>query len=429
MKLSSHPSLLLGLALCAGAFAQPVPVSLFSPEPGRFELRRAGAPFYVRGAGGTSRLDLLAASGANSVRTWDPEQTAAVIDQADRLGLTVCVGLWVAHERGGFNYDDATAVRAQIERLCDAVDRFKNKPALLLWGVGNEVEAELKNPKAWDTIEAVAAYIKRVDPHHPVMTVIAHPGPGIGAEIRKRCPSVDILGSNSYGPVRVLAHDLAASGWSGPYLVTEWGTTGSWEVPRTPWGAQIEPTSAEKAELFATRYRVIVADVAHCLGSYAFIWGQKQEVTPTWFGLFDESGRAEDATEVLARAWSGHAVPELAPRVGPLALNGQPATAGVRVAPGARVHAECALLRGAADAVRLRWELLPESSDKGVGGAAERRPASLPLPPQGEGPIDGRCAAEFPAPEQPGPYRLFVYADGPGRTVAHANFPFLVERP
>ena len=96
------------------------------------------------------------------------------------------------------------------------------------------------------------------------------------------------------------------------------------------------------------------------------------------------------------------------------------------MASGARIRAECALLRGPAAAVRLRWELLPESSDKGVGGAREKRPASLPLPPQSEHAVDGRCVAEFPAPEQPGPYRLFVHVDGPGSTVAHANFPFLV---
>lgn len=424
----------LVFALLAGAFASvaaaaPITVSLESPEPGRYEFRRAGVPFYVRGAGGMTRLDLLAASGANSVRTWDPDQTAVVIDEAARRGLTVCAGLWVAHERSGFNYDDEVAVRAQIERLCRAVDRFKDKPALLLWGVGNEVESGARNPKVWDTIEAVAAYIKRVDPHHPVITVIAHPNPGVGTMIRTRCPSVDLVGSNSYGPVLKLAHDLAASGWTGPYLVTEWGTTGSWEVPRTPWGAEIEPTSGEKADLFAMRYRAITADTAHCLGSYAFIWGQKQEATPTWFGLFDETGRAEEATEVLATAWSGKPAPGRAPRVGALRLNGEPASAGVRVAPGARVRAEADLLRGAPGELLVRWELLAESTQRGVGGSPEVRPESLRLPKQAKRPVDGRCTAEFVAPERAGAYRLFVYVDGPGSTVAHANIPFLVAAP
>ncbi len=37
---------------------------------------------------GGSRLDLLAAAGANSVRTWGHEQTEKIIDEAGRLGLT-----------------------------------------------------------------------------------------------------------------------------------------------------------------------------------------------------------------------------------------------------------------------------------------------------------------------------------------------------
>ncbi|HLP02481.1 MAG TPA: glycoside hydrolase family 2 TIM barrel-domain containing protein [Opitutaceae bacterium] len=428
MKITLCAALLAGAFAGAVAPAAPITVSLHSPEPGRYELRRAGAPFYVRGAGGMARLDLLAAAGANSVRTWDPDQTARIIDEAGRRGLTVCAGLWVQHERSSFNYDDEVAVRAQIEQLCRAVDRFKDKPALLLWGVGNEVESGAHNPKVWDTIEAVAAYIKRVDPHHPVMTVIAHPNPGVGTMIRTRCPSVDLVGSNSYGPILKLAHDLAASGWSGPYLVTEWGTTGSWEVPRTPWGAEIEPTSGEKAELFAVRYGAITS-AEHCLGSYAFLWGQKQEATPTWFGLFDETGRAEEATEVLAGLWSGKPAPALAPRVGALRLNGQPPSVGVRLVPGARVRAESDLLRGTPGELRVRWELLPESTQRGVGGSPEVRPESLRFPRQAKRPVDGRCVAEFTAPKRPGAYRLFVYVDGPGSTVAHANIPFLVAAP
>ena len=37
--------------------------------------------------------------------------------------------------------------------------------------------------------------------------------------------------------------------------------------------------------------RAIAAD-PRCLGSLAFLWGQKQETTETWFNLFTEQGRA-----------------------------------------------------------------------------------------------------------------------------------------
>ncbi|MFT3829360.1 MAG: glycoside hydrolase family 2 TIM barrel-domain containing protein [Opitutaceae bacterium] len=419
----------LALALAAVALAAPVSVSIQSPEPGRFELHRAGRPYYVRGAGVDGHLDELVAAGGNSIRTWGAEQATKVIDDAGRRGLTVCAGLWIEHERGGFDYDNAVAVRAQVDRLCRTVDRLKDKPALLLWGVGNEVEFQSRNPKVWETIEAVAAYIKRVDPHHPVMTVITHPRPAIVAEIRRRCPSIDILGCNSYAGLRVLAADVRACGWTGPYLVTEWGTDGSWEVAKTPWGAEIEPTSAEKAALFAARYRAIAADRERCLGSYAFLWGQKQEATPTWFGLFTEDGRASEAVEVLAAAWSERPLETKTPQVGPLTLNGALAQAGVTLAPGAVAKVEGSILRGASAGLRVRWELLPERRHKGAGGDPEKRPKALRLPPQETAPSGERCVAEFAAPRKPGAYRIFVYIEGPHSTVAHANLPFLVVAP
>ena len=68
------------------------------------------------------------------------------------------------------------------------------------------------------------------------------------------------------------------------YMVTEWGY-GYWESPMTNWGVAIEATSKEKLNsvLWLTRQ---LNECSLCLGSYAFLWGYKQEQTPTWYGLF-----------------------------------------------------------------------------------------------------------------------------------------------
>lgn len=414
--------LILMLALGLPAGAAPVKVEL-RRSGDRWDLLRAGEPYRVAGAGGVDHLDRLAAAGANSLRTWGTDQTEKVIDEAGRRGLTVTAGLWIEHERNGFNYDDPVAVAAQIQRHCAAVDRFKDHPALLLWSVGNEVETNATNPKVWDTIEAVAAYIKRVDPAHPVMVVTAHVSPEVVAAIKARCPSVDLLGCNSYQGLLVLAADVRRSGWTGPYLVTEWGSDGNWEVAKTPWGAEVEPTSTEKAFQFALRYPLILRDGDRCLGSYAFYWGQKQETTPTWFNLFTEAGAETEAVEVLQALWSGGRTPLLAPRITPLRINGAPATAGLKVAPGASLRAEFALARGEPADLRVHWELALESSDKRIGGDRETRPESYALP----APTGDLRALEFTAPGVRGAYRLFLTVTGPGNRAATANFPLLVQ--
>jgi len=423
--LVTRPGLLLmltGLALVSVAAAVPVKVEL-RQTGGRWELLRAGQPYRIAGAGGVDRLDRLAEAGANSLRTWGTDQTELVLDEAGRRGLTVTAGLWIEHERNGFNYDDPVAVAEQIRRHCAAVDRFKDHPALLLWSVGNEVETNARNPKVWDTIEAVAAYIKRVDPAHPVMVVTAHVTPAAVAAIKERCPSVDLLGCNAYQGLFVLADHVRRAGWTGPYLVTEWGSDGSWEVAKTPWGAELEPTSTEKAFQFALRYPLILRDADRCLGSYVFYWGQKQETTPTWFNLFTEAGAETEAVEVLHSLWSGGRTPQLAPRITPLRINGAPATAGLKVAPAAPLRAEFALARGEPAELRVHWELAPESSDKRIGGDREIRPGSYALP----APTGDLRQLEFTAPTVRGAYRLFLTVTGPGNRAATANFPFLVE--
>ena len=423
MKTKIIYSAILGLGLLTGAGAQPVRVELKETAAG-FELRRAGEPFFVRGAGGVQHLERLAASGANSVRTWGTDQTEEVIDRAQKAGLTVCAGLWIEHERNGFNYDDLVAVQAQIARHKLAVDQYKNHPALLLWSVGNEVEARSTNPKVWDTIEAVAAYIKKVDPNHPVMVATAHISAAVVAQIRQRCPSIDLLGCNSYGGLKVLAQDVRKSGWPGAYLVSEWGSDGNWEVDKTPWGAEIELTSTEKAFQYALRYPLILMDIQCCLGSYAFYWGQKQETTPTWFNLFLEDGAETEAIEVLQFLWCARSPAVAAPRITPLRLNGVGAAAGLRVAAGEPVQAGFALARGEPGEVQVKWTLQPESRDKRFGGDHEQQPRDLKLPAIAA--TADQTRLNFPAPAQTGAYRLYVTVYGPGGKAATANFPFLV---
>jgi len=73
------------------------------------------------------------------------------------------------------------------------------------------------------------------------------------------------------------------------------------------------------------------------------------------------------------------------------------------------------------DSIKYRWEILPESTDLGMGGDYESRPQTL-LSMEVE-----QAEIEVNAPTFPGPYRLFVYATDEGARSATANIPFFVE--
>ena len=71
---------------------------------------RGGKPYYVNGAGGSVHMDQIVALGGNSLRTWGLEDAVRILDDAQKHGLTVMMGLWLQHERHGFDYSNADRV-------------------------------------------------------------------------------------------------------------------------------------------------------------------------------------------------------------------------------------------------------------------------------------------------------------------------------
>ena len=79
--------------------------------------------------------------------------------------ITVTVGFWLGHERHGFDYSDKAQVAAQLESAREMVLKYKDHPALLMWGVGNEMEGfdDGNNPAIWKAVNDVAAMIKHLE--------------------------------------------------------------------------------------------------------------------------------------------------------------------------------------------------------------------------------------------------------------------------
>ncbi len=424
------PTVLCGLVACGTAAVerpamQPTPVRIQS-EAGRYQLLVGGRPFYVQGAGmALAKAQPLAAAGANAVRTWSTESAPQVLDQAWAKGLYVAMGLEVARERHGFDYNDPQAVQRQLMAVQAEVLKYKDHPALMIWIIGNELNLDSSNPKVWDAVNGISKMIHALDPYHPTMSTLA----GISREslqqISARAPDLDLLGFQMYADIVNLPRYLRAYGWQRPYLVTEWGATGHWEVAKTAWGAPIEDDSSTKANLYRQRYATAIQpDTRQCLGSFVFLWGQKQERTPTWYGMFLETGEKTAAVDVMHTLWKGAPPANQSPRVQSAWLDGKTAHQNIRLGAGQPVTAKLAADDPDRDALRYAWEITEESRDLRTGGDKESRPAAL------AGLIHNPQQAEITltAPDRPGAYRLFGYAyDGKG-AAAHVNLPFWVER-
>ncbi len=404
----------------------PIKVEIEKTENG-YRLLRGGEPYTVRGAGMVrDDIERFAAAGGNSIRNWSTLQsgqdTRELLDAAHANGVSVALGLPMWAERHGFDYDDEAAVAEQLARVREEVLKYRDHPAVLVWVIGNELNHSYSNPRVYDAVNDVAEMIRELDPYHPTTTPMSGFKPDVIAEITARAPSLDFISFQMYGSLFRFPERLAETGFDKPFMVTEWGTIGYWETAKTDWGTSVEVHSSDKADTFRRGYRDILAPLdGQLLGSYAFYWGQKQERTPTWFGMLTEDGNLTEAVDVMQHAWTGEWPENRTPRVEAMLLDGKTATDSVTLAPGETYEAVFEVRDPDGGAVTYRWELKPESTATTGGGDYEEPLTNL------EGFIaDSSAAATTLTAPAPGKYRLFAYAYDEQRHVAHANIPFLV---
>ncbi|HLX94309.1 MAG TPA: glycoside hydrolase family 2 TIM barrel-domain containing protein [Verrucomicrobiae bacterium] len=427
---------LLAGALATGSCPAQSTVKPMGPDPARVEVRCVDGhwqlyvdhePFYIKGAGiEFGPIEKLKECGGNSFRTWSTDNGRdsgeTVLNRALTNGLYVAMGLDVDHERRGFDYNDTNAVARQFALLTGQVRQYKDHPALLIWVIGNELNFE-KNPKVWDAVNDLSRAIHRIDPNHPTTTTLAGFDPETVNLVKTRAPDLDFISFQMYRDIINLPQYLKQAGWDKPYLVSEWGATGHWECPKTAWGAPIEDNSTIKAGLYQMRFeKVIASDQKLCLGSYVFFWGQKQERTPTWYGMFLKTGEETAAIDTMQYFWTGAWPAHRSPSLEGMWLDGKTAYQNVRLKPGQAYAARVQASDPDHNPLTYSWEVMKESKERKVGGDVESIPEKVP------GGIAGPQKSEvtLEAPSEPGAYRLYVYAfDGKGRA-GYANIPFYV---
>jgi hypothetical protein len=261
------------------------------------------------------------------------------------------------------------------------------------------------------------------DPNHPTSTVTAGLDSLEVHEVLTKVPDLDIYGFNTYGDIARHSGKIRDFGWKGPYIVSEWGPNGHWEVDKTSWGAPIEQTSTEKSASYEMRFKnYISAKKGECIGSYVFLWGQKQETTSTWYGLFTADGKPTETLDKLYEAWQEKELENGAPSVENLKLDDKVGRQSIYLKAEDKYSATVDFKDPEGDKVKVEWYVYPESNNTKAGGDFES--ALQPV----LGTISKRKSnsAQVTAPKEEGAYRLFVFIiDGDKRT-AYANLPFYV---
>ncbi|MEY5011173.1 MAG: hypothetical protein RLZZ253_2312 [Verrucomicrobiota bacterium] len=423
---------LIGLWAAVYVALQPIraaEVQIQKDPAGRFEILRDGKPWFLRGVCGKENLALLRAHGGNSIRTYGIEELEQrvdgkpLLDRCAELGIAVAAGLWVGHERHGFNYSDPVQVEKQRARILETVRKYRSHPALLLWSLGNEMEGPPSSPRAplvYEELNTLAARIQSEDPAHPVMTTLAGDAPEKIQTLLQHYPNLQVLGINSYAGATRAAEAALKAGWKKPVVIAEYGPTGHWEVPKTAWGAPIEPSNREKAaRCSATSEALAKNSAGNLLGGFCFFWGQKQETTSTWYGMFLKTGEKLPPADALCRTWTGRWPANQCPRIDQFESDLRNATVPPRTHYTVRLSASDA----ESQPLHAEWQVTAESTDRRSGGDAESEPGSFP-----DAVLEAKVTgAVIRTPDRPGNYRLFVIVrDGHGAASVE-NLCFRVE--
>src|SRR5579872_6530869 len=92
----------LSPAAVSAADAGPSIVKVVKQGDG-WQLIRNGQPYVIKGAGGSADKTMLRNAGGNSFSTWGADNLQGQLDEAQKLGLTVTIGIWLGHKEHGFD--------------------------------------------------------------------------------------------------------------------------------------------------------------------------------------------------------------------------------------------------------------------------------------------------------------------------------------
>ncbi|MFB6983533.1 discoidin domain-containing protein [Streptomyces scopuliridis] len=320
--------------LAAGAVTLPAPaahaagsVVRVTGSQGSWQLTVDGAPYQVKGltwgpavADAARYMPDVKSMGANTVRTWGTDATSKpLFDAAAAHGVKVIAGFWLQPGGGpgsGGCVDyltDTTYKNNMLAEFPRWVDTYKDHPGVLMWNVGNESVLGLQNCYSGTALEQqrdayttfvneIAKKIHAVDPNHPVTSTDAWTG--AWPYYRRNAPDLDLYAVNSYGDVCNIRKTWEDGGYTKPYIVTEGGPAGEWEVPDDANGVPDEPADTAKASGYTKAWGCITGHPGVALGATLFHYGTEYDFGGVWFNLLP-AGQKRLSYYAVKRAYGG----------------------------------------------------------------------------------------------------------------------------
>jgi hypothetical protein len=371
---------------------------------GHWRLTVNGAPYTVKGVtydsgNGTPATVLpdIAGMGVNTIRTWDTDSSSApLFDAASANGVHVIAGLWLDQN---VDYATDTSYEATtLTKIKSTVTTYRNNPGLLMWDVGNEVmigQSESERIAYAKYVEQVTDAIHALDPNHPVTSTDAWTG--AWTYYQKYTPDLDLYAVNTYGGIGSVASNWAAGGYTKPYVVTETGPAGSWEVPNDSNGIPQQPTDTAAAQAYTNAWSDITGNPGVALGATMFNYGTQNDEQGVWLNL-RTGGFKRLAYYAVERAYKGTVTGNTPPVIQHLTV-----TPTTGAAPGSPVTITVPAVDPDGDAVT--YEVFETS--KYINGDATMHQVTATT--------TGSGVLRIPAPATAGVWKLAVYAlDGHG---------------
>ncbi len=295
---------------------------------GNWQLTVNGSPYLVKGvtwgpspADAARLLPDVKSLGANTIRTWGTDAgSAQLFDAANANNIKVVAGFWLQPgggpgSGGCTNYvTDTTYKNNMLAEFTKWVQTYRDNPAVLMWNVGNESVLGLQNCYSGTELENqrnaytafvndVAKAIHRIDANHPVTSTDAWAG--AWTYYKRNSPDLDLYAVNAYKEACGIKQAWQQGGYTKPYIITETGPAGEWEVANDANGVPLEPGDQAKADGYTNAWNCVTGHGGVALGATVFHYGTEYDFGGHWFNL-TPAGERRKMYYAVKRAYGGN---------------------------------------------------------------------------------------------------------------------------